>query len=85
VRSLKLCQTNRVRQAHGIWLRWQSSFYDHVLRDSDRRAEVAAIAEYIAANPVRAGLTDTPEAYPFTHRRAGATPPAASHARSNPT
>lgn len=41
---------------------WQSSFYDHVIRDDrDFRAHV----EYIHYNPVKAGLVRQPEAYPF--------------------
>jgi REP element-mobilizing transposase RayT len=41
---------------------WQPSFFDHALR----RAEAAeAIAQYIVENPVRAGLVQCVEEWPF--------------------
>lgn len=46
---------------HGTF-QWQKGFYDHVIRDDrDFRNHV----EYIRFNPVRAGLCQTPEEYPF--------------------
>jgi len=42
---------------------WQRSYYDHVLRGSD---ELQPAIEYILGNPVRAGLADSPPAYPFS-------------------
>lgn len=42
---------------------WQRGFYDHVLR---REESTPRIAEYILANPVRAGLVEDPRAYPFS-------------------
>ena len=39
---------------------WQKSFYDHTLRNSE---SVFQVAGYIWENPVRAGLTDSPEKY----------------------
>ena len=41
---------------------WQRSYYDHTLRHEDR---VAVVAEYIWNNPVRAGLVENVEEYPF--------------------
>jgi len=41
---------------------WQQSFYDHVLRVEEDLADVAA---YIWANPVRAGLAAQPDEYPL--------------------
>ena len=41
---------------------WQRSFHDHVLR-SDESTELAA--GYILANPVRKGLVEHPEQYPY--------------------
>lgn len=41
---------------------WQRSFYDHVLRGEEDMEEVA---EYIWNNPVRAGLAEEREEYPF--------------------
>ena len=42
--------------------RWQDSFFDHVLRSDESRSEKW---EYIRLNPVRAGLVDTAEAWPY--------------------
>jgi len=42
---------------------WQRGFYDHIVR---REESVSRIAEYILANPVRAGLVENPLAYPFS-------------------
>jgi putative transposase len=46
---------------------WQRSPYDHVLTEHEReRAGFAQVANYIAANPVRAGLVEHSSDYPFT-------------------
>jgi putative transposase len=42
---------------------WQKSFYDHVVRASEGWRNQA---RYIALNPVRAGLAEEPEHWPFT-------------------
>lgn len=42
---------------------WQISYYDHVLRAEEA---VRPIAEYIWQNPVRRGLVDSPEKYPYS-------------------
>jgi putative transposase len=42
---------------------WQKKFYDHILRPND---SVEAVAAYIWLNPVRKGLCDTAEDYPFS-------------------
>ena len=42
---------------------WQRGFHDHILR---REESLHGIAQYILANPVRAGLTDDIAAYPFS-------------------
>lgn len=39
---------------------WQNSFYDHALRKSE---SVFQVAGYIWENPVRAGITNSPEKY----------------------
>ncbi len=51
---------NRQRGSQGRI--WQSGFYDHRLRDE---AELREQARYLVANPVRAGMVDSIEAYPF--------------------
>ena len=44
-------------------IRWQRSYYDHIIRKSeDWRGQ----APYIYSNPVRAGLVAEPSEYPFT-------------------
>ncbi len=49
----------------GITLQRQA--YDHVLREAEReRSAFAKIAEYILANPVRAGLVEHPSAWVFS-------------------
>ena len=41
---------------------WDKGYYDRVLRDSEA---TEAVAPYILANPVRAGLVKSIEDYPF--------------------
>ena len=42
---------------------WQRGFYDHILRCEE---SLQGIAQYILANPVRAGLTEDIFSYPFS-------------------
>lgn len=42
---------------------WQTSFYDHRVRDSD---EYARFRHYIHMNPVRSGLATSPEEFLFS-------------------
>ncbi len=42
---------------------WQASFTNHRVRDLD---DYEQHREYIRMNPVRAGLSKTPEAYPYS-------------------
>lgn len=45
----------------------QKQAFDHVLREEERERDAfSGIAFYIAENPVRAGLADSPEDWPFT-------------------
>ena len=41
---------------------WQEGFYDHLLRSSESYSEKW---EYVRMNPVRAGLSKTPEGWPY--------------------
>ena len=41
---------------------WANAFHDHALR---RDEQIETVARYIVANPVRAGLVDSPWAWPF--------------------
>ncbi|HLK59524.1 MAG TPA: transposase [Chthonomonadaceae bacterium] len=63
VRRVKTRCCAVLRQEQNIYLRWQASFYDHILRDVERQVdEFQAIRHYIYSNPERAALG---EAYPF--------------------
>lgn len=42
---------------------WQKKFYDHILRPKDSPEQVAA---YIWTNPVRKGLCQAPQEYPYS-------------------
>jgi putative transposase len=41
---------------------WQRGFFDHVLRGDESYAQRC---DYVRANPVRAGLVNDPDAWPF--------------------
>jgi len=41
---------------------WQRGFHDHAVR---REENLRALARYIIANPLRAGLTRSPAEYSF--------------------
>lgn len=45
---------------------FQHGYYDHVIRNQE---DYNRIAEYIYANPVRAGLVTSPERYTFSSAR----------------
>lgn len=53
------------KQATGAHL-WQTSFWDRVLRSDE---DLIATARYIWGNPVRSGLVERPEDYPFSGPR----------------
>jgi Transposase IS200 like len=42
---------------------WQKSYHDHVLRKAE---DIGAVARYIFANPVQAGIVQAMEDYPFS-------------------
>jgi len=48
---------------------WQPGYYDHRVRNV---GEYLRIRNYIRSNPVRRGLTETPEAYAFSSANAAA-------------
>src|ERR1700680_3224653 len=47
---------------------WQESFTNHRIRDEQ---DCARHAEYIRMNPVRAGLAERPESYPYSSAACG--------------
>lgn len=65
VRSFKLAST---RAAWGAGFRgkvWQRSFYDHVIRDEE---DLERTMGYVLGNPVKAGLVEAAEDWPFRMR-----------------
>ncbi len=57
-------QANDVLGREGAF--WQHESYDHVVRNPD---EWGRIVNYVLYNPVKAGLVDTWEAWPWTYAR----------------
>ena len=53
-------QANRVLDRRGPF--WQKAFHDHALREEE---DLRKVARYMVANPLRAGLVDTINDYPF--------------------
>lgn len=58
------------KQKTGYWYKreyggtlWQKSFYDHIVRKDE---EISEITKYILGNPVRKGLVEDAEKYPFS-------------------
>ena len=61
VRAFKQGSAYYWKARHGDKL-WQRSYFEHVLRDGESPVKAA---RYLLANPVRAGLVDRVEDYPF--------------------
>ena len=64
IQSYTATMCNRVRGETGEY--WQSETFDHWVRDD---AEAQRIIEYIENNPVKAGLAEKPEEWPFSSAR----------------
>ncbi len=63
INRLKSASAHRVRQRHKeCGVVWQKGFFDHAVR---RDEDLRAVARYIVANPLRAGLCDAVENYPW--------------------
>ncbi len=63
VANFKRYTTTQVAWRHGLTGRlWQRDFYDHVGRKSD---DIEAQCRYVLNNPVRAGLTEDWQDYPW--------------------
>ena len=56
----ELASINRILQTPGQ-RRWQTGFHDHALRTEE---DLPAIARYVIANPLRAGIVTSVRAYP---------------------
>ena len=65
VRHFKQLTAHRFRRltGHHEDTLWQSRFYDHAL---GREEDLAAVASYIWANPIRAGLFVEPDEYQYS-------------------
>jgi REP element-mobilizing transposase RayT len=61
--SMKSYTTCEYRRMCGVARLWQTTAYDHVLRDDER---VPSVAAYIANNPVRAELVTCWQEWPYT-------------------
>jgi putative transposase len=62
VRAFKGASTSVARKMHLINL-WQKGYYDHALRDGESLDQAAW---YIFLNPVRAGLVERAEEWPYS-------------------
>jgi putative transposase len=62
VKTFKHKTTFHFRAKTGKTL-WQLSFFDHILRTAENLSKTA---EYILLNPVRAGLVQRPNDYPYS-------------------
>ena len=63
VRFVKATTTRKLRARRpGIGPVWQRGFHDHAVR---REESLRALARYIMANPLRAGLASSPADYSF--------------------
>lgn len=57
-------EANKILGRHGRF--WQEESYDHIIRDE---AELNRIRHYILYNPVKAGLVDDPEDWPWSYSK----------------
>ena len=62
LQTLKSQTGFRYKKEHGIPL-WQRGFYNHVVRKNE---DLVKIAQYVLNNPIRKGLTQKAEEYPFS-------------------
>lgn len=63
MKKFKGCSALELNRALGMrGTFWQHGYYDHALRNEE---DIKQIARYIVANPLRAGLVDKIEMYPY--------------------
>jgi len=72
VQRLKSRTTRAYWDCGGRGKLWQRGFYDRILRKNE---DIEHVADYILANPVRAGLVDDISAYPFSGTLPAPRPP----------
>jgi putative transposase len=63
VQTFKSLSTRVFWKSLGKGKLWQRGFYDHIVRKEESLVE---IIKYILANPVRKGLSQTPNEYPYS-------------------
>ena len=61
IQFIKSVSARRVKQRH----LWQPGYFDRIVREEE---DLRARAEYVVANPVRAGLVERVEDYPWIWR-----------------
>lgn len=64
LKSASAHKVNKVLDRRGTV--WQEEYFDHVLRSSE---SLNAKAEYVWQNPVRKGLSASPEQYRWSYRK----------------
>jgi len=64
VKRFSIYQINRLRATKGSL--WQDERYDRIIRDE---AEFLEKWNYIRNNPMKAGLSEYPEDYPWLYER----------------
>ena len=62
IQRVKSLVSKELRLALGPAQIWQAGFHDHALRDSE---DIIAVARYVIANPIRAGLANGVGEYSF--------------------
>jgi len=63
VQGLKSVTTRFYWELGGPGKLWQRGFYDHILRDEE---DPTTVGEYILHNPLRKGLVESAEKYPYS-------------------
>ncbi len=63
IKSASVHAINQRLGRHGVL--WQRESYDHLIRNDE---DFARCCEYVRQNPVKAGLSQSPEAYPYCDR-----------------
>ncbi len=63
VQGLKSMTTRLHWKLGGVGKLWQRGFYDHILREGE---DLTTVGEYIFNNPLRKGLVESAEKYPYS-------------------
>ena len=65
IRALKTYTTRQLQALGRPGKLWQDDYHDHIMR---RHEDAAGVARYILQNPVRAGLVEAADEYPWSDR-----------------